>query len=689
MPSHHYLSCLGQPVLLGPDGEPIRFRTRKHFGLLIYLAVEPSQSHRRQRLAELLWPRSGEAEARHSVATAISMFRNRLGPRSIQADRDNVRLTLDGLVLDLARLSRGEVLGDEVTPPLEIGNFLDDFELDDAPEFMLWRNRQQTRLFPAIREGLMLLIDRCRRTGNFRQIEVLADRLLAIDHLSEDGVRAKMEARAFDGDRLSALRIFEDWRGILSEELGAQPSTRIEGIALRLRRRGWERSESIEIPTVPTDHWRGHRFIGRAGEYRAVYECWEQSARRSSRNVLLLGDSGVGKTTISDRLITAAGLEGAVTVRIQCYELDREIPYGALAGLVRGLLSRPGSTGTRPAALADLSVCIPEIRQRYPDLPQRPFADGEGVRVQLAEGAHELLSAVAEESPVILVVDDLHLADDASIAVLHLVLRRIADQPIMLMLTARPSELERSPSARRIREGSEALRLRTVDVPPMSEEESRELLAALLEGATTGPNAAERRAFLAAAAGYPMVLELFVRDWLAHGHRAMPLTLGAMTADLSQAEAAEHTYKALIDRMIHELPTEVRSVLNLAAVLGNRLNDLEMYGLVDLTLARTMTGMTALNDLRLLRDNGHDLGFRNELIRAQAYMNVPSTLRRALHARVAQRLMDGLSEQPPTGLELAWHCFRAGRTDEGQKYLLTGAREAIDEGAVCEAELAL
>ncbi len=689
MPPHYYLRCLGSPTLVGPAGEPIQFKTRKHLALLVYLALEREHAHRRERLADLLWPRGGEAEARHSVATAISMFRNRLGPRAVAADRDHVRLTLEGLELDLERLERGEVLGDDITPPLEIASFLDQFDIAEAPEFALWRDRQQARLFPAIREGLLLLIDRCRRTGNFRQIEILADRLLGIDHLSEDGIRAKMEARAFDGDRLSALKFFEQWSARLKEELGASPSAQVEGIALRLRRRGWERSTGNEIPTVPTDHWRGHRFVGRGREYRALYESWEKTCRSDPTNLLVLGDSGVGKTTLTDRLITAAGLEGAATIRVQCYELDREIPYATLAGLIRGLLERPGATGTRPEALANLSVCIPEIRQRFPDLPQPAFADGEGVRVQLAEGMHELLSAVREETPVILVVDDLHLADDVSIAVLHQVLRRTAAQPVMLVLTARPSELTRSPSARRIRESTGALGIRIVEVPPMTEDESRELLAVLLENSASLPNAAERHALLTAASGYPMVLELFVRDWMANGRNAMALTLGAMTPEPGHAASPEHHYKALIDRIIQELPADTRSVLNLAAILGNRLNDLEMYQLVDLTLASTMTGMTMLNDLRLLRDNGRELGFRNELIRSQAYMTIPSTLRRVLHNRVADQLIEGESDRSPTGLELAWHCFRGGREDEARSFLLRGAREAIEDGAACEAELAL
>jgi len=57
----------------------------------------------------------------------------------------------------------------------------------------------------------------------------------------------------------------------------------------------------------------------------------------------------------------------------------------------------------------------------------------------------------------------------------------------------------------------------------MKGDESHQLLAALLEGEESAPSAAERKALVQAAAGYPMVLELFVQDWLANGHGAMPL----------------------------------------------------------------------------------------------------------------------------------------------------------------------
>ena len=78
-----------------------------------------------------------------------------------------------------------------------------------------------------------------------------------IDELSEEAIRAKMEARAFAGDRLTALRVFEEWRAKLEEAVGAQPSAMVEGMAIRLRKRGWERTDTADIPAVPTDQWRG------------------------------------------------------------------------------------------------------------------------------------------------------------------------------------------------------------------------------------------------------------------------------------------------------------------------------------------------------------------------------------------------------------------------------------------------
>ena len=691
MESPYYLRCLSQPMLFSPGGDPIKFRTRKHFALLVYLAAERRAAQRRDHLAELLWGGATAAEGRHSLATALSVLRAKLGREALECTRETVRLVHPSFRVDLERLEIGDYYGPEDgKPTLEVAGFLDGFELPDAPGFMHWKDSQQARWLPDIRTALIEMMDRYRRTGDSRGIEALADRMLLLDELSEEGIRAKMEARAFAGDRLTALKIFEEWQVRLAEELGAQPSALLDGMATRLRRRGWERPVASPIPSVPTDQWKDRPFIGRGAEYRVAYESWEATQRGEPRHVVLLGDSGIGKSTLAARLATAAGLEGASVARTQCYELEREIPYAAVSALVVGLLERPGVSATPPEALAELTRTVPEVRRRFPNLPAPPETQGETARIRLGEAFYELVSAVAEEHPVILVVDDLHHADDASIAVLHLVLRRARQQPVMAVMMARTVELLEAPSASRLRENAQALGLQVLDLPPMSEQESLELVESCIPTGEEHPGLTVRRSLIRAAAGYPMVLELLVQDWCASGDQCLGLSVGAMTAEPGLGGAPVTAYRSVIERLTRSLDTVARNVLNLAAVLGNRLNDLPMYSLADLTLSQTMSGMTRLTALRLLRDGGNGLEFSNELVRAHVYIGVPSPLRKALHSRMADHL---LNEQRcgnnPSGLEIAWHCIRASRPAEAIPHLLQGAEDAITQGALTEAERAL
>lgn len=689
MESRRYLRCLGQPALFAPTGELIRFRTRKHLALLVYLAVEPRRAHPRDRLAELLWPAGSRAEARHSLATALSTLRPRVGPGVLETDRDRVTLLPTSLALDLDRLTEGDILGSEVTGPLEVASFLDGFDIPESGEFGMWKDRQQARLLPPIKDALIILIDRSRRTGDSRQIEQLADRMLAVDELSEEAIRAKMEARAFAGDRLTALRIFEEWKKKVGEELGAAPSDLVEGMAVRLRRRGWERTALTHIPTVPTDQWKGRPFIGRAAEYRVLYEGWERMRKGAPGHALVLGDSGIGKTTLVSRVTTAAGLEGAAVSRVQCYDLEREIPYAAISGLICGLLDTSGASATPPEALAELARAVPEVRRRFPSIPPPSDSQGETARIRLTEAFHQMLLAICEEHPVILVVDDLHLADDASLSVLHLVMRRSRGQPIMVLLIARTGELSRSPHASGLREASE-FEVREIDLPPMSEQECRDLLRSLVPTDRSHPSPSILRTLLQAASGLPMVLELLIQDWQSHGNESLALAIGAMTSEFHGSQGPSIAYRHILTHISAALDAQSRNVLNLAAVLGHRLNDLDMYDLLEVTPGQCVAGLSRLAEFRVLRDGSQGLEFSNELIRAHAYAAIPSPIRRTLHGMVSDRLL-GLSTGPEgsSGLEIAWHCMRAGRTTDVLPHLLRGAREAVNRGAPHEAERAL
>ena len=680
------LTVLGPPELRGPDGDPVRFRTRKHLALLIYLAIEPLVTHRRDRLASFFWPDADLDEARHSLATALSMIRSRLGPDAFDAGRETIRLVSGRVVSDLPALMHEDPDGIDVP---SFRPFLEEFDLFDVPEFLQWKDGQQARLLPVLHRGLARRIEDCRRRGDSRQLEVLGERLQRVDPLSEEALRALLESRAMAGDRIGALRLFDRWRVRLADELGAEPGPQLQRMAERLRRGRWEGgAPSALVAPVPTEQWKERVFIGRGEEFSACYALWERARTGTPRHVLVRGESGIGKTTLVERFTTAVALEGASIARVQCYLLERELPFGVIGGLVSRLLDLPGASATPPPQLAELARLIAKVRQRYPSLPAPLQTEGESARIMFAEGVMALVAALAEEHPVVLVVDDIHLADATSLAVLHLMLRRIEDLPLMVMLTSSSALEAETPNARRFVDNAKSIALTQMALGPLPEGDATALLEAqLTTGEAMGP--AIGRAILAGARGNPMVLELLVEDWRRLGDGCLAISLGSMASRASRPP--KEALRRLVEGMLSVLDAEARAVAELAALLGQRLNDLSMYNLVDLPVARTMRAMTVLTAQRIFRDAGNHLEFANEFIRGQCYMSVAAPLRRMLHGLVADRLLlaqDTTAERIP-GLEIAWHLVRAHRLKEAVPYLLAGGRESMRRGAPHEADLAL
>jgi DNA-binding SARP family transcriptional activator/tetratricopeptide (TPR) repeat protein len=677
------LTVLGPPQLRTPAGELVRFRTRKHFALLIYLALEPSIPHRRDRVATMLWPESDIEEARHSLATALSLLRVYLGADVFDTPRDSVRLIAGSVASDAAALGAPET-PDTVT--MQLGPFLEEFDIDSAPGFQQWKDSKRAQLLPLLHGALTERIDYCRRRGDSLRMEAFALRLLRIDDLSEEATRAQLETRAMAGDRIGALRLYDRWRVRLQEELGALPSSVIARLADRLRRNRWDHANTLEA-NVRLDQAPEPPFVARSNEFVACYEVWERAREGEPRHLLLRGETGVGKTTLVSRLTTALSLEGATITRVKCYKLETELPFAVIVGVLNQLLDLPGASATAPEHLAELAQVMPKVRQRYAALPDPRPSIPESARMLFTEAALALLAAVADEQPVVLVVDDIHLADVTSLAVLHLMLRRVEHLPLMVVLTSSSALRTEIAEARRFVDSAREIGLTELHLGPLDDDAMRQLLSALTQE-SPAPAPTVRRALLHGARGNPMVLELLVDDWRRRGDHCVALTLGAMTS--TSRGGLGHAFRRVVEDTFNALDPESRAVAELGAILGQRVNDLSMYGLVDMPVARTMRAMTTLTAHRILRDAGNTMEFRSEFVRGQCYLGIAPPLRRMLHGAVADRLVgqDGPADPIP-GLEIAWHLVRADRLTEAVPYLLAGGREAIHRAAPHEAELAL
>src|SRR5947209_6434763 len=119
---HLQLLTLGAPLLLTQAGEQVRFRTRKHFALLIRLAVEAGRKLTRDYLMDLLWPNVAAPRARHSLAQALTVLKERVGRDHLVVQRASLALVAGVVQVDRARhaacdtQSRGQlVVGVQLT----------------------------------------------------------------------------------------------------------------------------------------------------------------------------------------------------------------------------------------------------------------------------------------------------------------------------------------------------------------------------------------------------------------------------------------------------------------------------------------------------------------------------------------------------------------------------------------------
>ena len=685
-PPPFVLNCLGTPRLLTVGGQEVRIKVKKHLAVLVILAVDGGKV-RRERLVSMLWPTARPDRARGSVATAISVLRGKLGGDAIEPARDWVQLRRGCVSMDLERLSAGLVVGDDFTPPLEVDSFLAGFEMGLTPEFEDWKERQHARLLPAVEKALITLANHARRSGDLGKLADTAEKLLSLNDLSESGIQARMEAYALSGDRITALRIHEEWTSRLRAELNARPSTSLEELASRLRRHGVPSTASDVAPTpVQTEQWRNQHFVGRAREYRCLTSTWERAEQ--SKHILVCGDSGVGKTTLVDRFATAIALQGSSVARTRCFELERSIPYAMIGSIVEALLSSPGSAATSPRALSELGCLVPTVRQHFPGLPVLPEAAGESARLRFAEATVEFLHTLSEERPILITIDDINLSDEASIAVLHMILRRIQKSRIMFVLTWRNIVSHQRDEFSRLRDCREEIGLDVLTLEPLNEEYTEGLFDALASELGAVASLSQRRDLIRCASGLPLALELLMRDWLANGKRSLALSINAITTDVESCP--DTTYKRLSEKLIGDLTTSERLLASLAAILDRRLGDLAMYEAAGATKAVALQTLSTLLDRRVIRDTASGLEWVNPTVRAHAYVMISPSIRTLLHSVVLSELQRraAFGHEVP-GLELAWHCFRAGRRKEGSSYLTAGAAEALRAGAPIEAERAL
>jgi len=439
------------------DGKTIaNFRSAKVQGLLVYLSLLAHQAHARDALAALFWPDEAEPVAMQNLRQSLYRLRGLLRDEDAQQEpfllvtRSTVQFNpASSFTLDvtsfLAHLEQEQL---EPAVALYQGELLSGFSCDSLP-FEEWLQTEREKLQRLALHALCELTGRSLRQAEYQAAQTLARRQLAQEPWREVAHQQLMQALLLLGERSAALAQYEICRTVLAEELGIDPSAATTNLAKQIR-------EAPLVPAVP-DHGAdtGARpqlktpFVGRKAELETLRSAYRQAREQGLQLVTVQGKAGIGKTRLTEQFVAWAATQGADVLVGRSFETSAGLSYQPISHLLRQRLERENAPEDLLADLwlAQLTRLLPELRERYPDLPE-PTQEEATARQHLFEAVTRLGKALAERRLLVLLIEDWHWADSASLDMLHYASQRWTEEkaPILVLLTLRQEALAESPA---------------------------------------------------------------------------------------------------------------------------------------------------------------------------------------------------------------------------------------------------
>src|SRR6267378_6190992 len=423
--------------------------------LLAYLALPPGRAHPRDKLAALLWGGIRGESARGSLRQALFALRKALSDTSVvQQDGDALALERGAVDVDAVTFERlvheGTASALEQAVALYQGDLLSGFAVDEAP-FEEWLLAERERLRELALEALARLLANQRNAGASEAAVHTALKLLTLDPLQEPVHRTLMRLYAERGRRGAALRQYQQCVSVLGRELGVEPEPDTKALYQEiLRERPQHRVAVSEGPTPPVERAAGTgtetTLIGRTDELARLRDALSGATAGAGQVIAILGEAGIGKSRLVAEVAADAAQRGVTVLLGRSYESEQILPFGPWVDALRvgriaddaDLLGRLGPT-LRP----ELARLLPEVGA---------VAAGVAPNVgRVFESVAQVIDHLGSRRPLLVVLEDLHWADELSARLAAFTGRRLRNRPVLLLMTTRHSAISASRRGRRAR----------------------------------------------------------------------------------------------------------------------------------------------------------------------------------------------------------------------------------------------
>jgi tetratricopeptide (TPR) repeat protein len=427
-------------------------------------------------------------------------------------------------------------------------------------------------------------------------------------------------------------------------------------------------------------------FIGRAAEFGRLEDHLRRARGGAGALVLLSGEAGVGKTRLVKEIEALARQEGMLALTGRCVLAEGAPPYQPLLEQIE----QAGRLAPGPALRAalgenapELAKLMPELRQRFSDIPMPIDLPPDQERRYLLHGCGEFIDRAARTQPLLLVYEDLHWAGDSTCRLLRRLAERLRESPVLMIGTYRDTELDAGQPF--FATMHDLIRERLAEDIPLKRLGDGDV-AALLEGrAQQAPPAELVSLIFAETEGNPFFVEELYRHLDESGK--LFSTNGRFMSGISIADTdVPRGVRLVIEQRLAKVSEGCRRLLTAASVAGRVINFDLLAGIGDLADDALIDALEEAEYAALLEEISVGREARYQFVHEQIRQTLLSALslprRQRLHLRIADALEQGAPAMAEKNAgEIAFHLYQAGAAAESERtvrFLLTASQRALD-----------
>ena len=454
-----------------------------------------------------------------------------------------------------------------------------------------------------------------------------------------------------------------------------------------------QRTPPVVLDVSPFSLAERTAFVGRETERRAIRAVIDRALSGHGSLVMLGGGPGVGKTRLAMEMAEYASRVGFRCLVGHCYERDEPFPYLPFVEIIESSLAQAASLDDYRRRMGDnaaeLAQIAPSLRRVFPDIPQPLELPPAQQRRYLFQSVSEALGRAARTRSYLYILEDLHWADESTLALLIHLANRVAQLPVVIIGTYRDGYSENNPALVRTLEELIRLGIRPLKLGGLSKDAVAQMLHGLSQ--RQAPESLVSLIF-EESQGNPFFVEEVYRHLIEDGKVFDAAGQFRTDIKIDEIDVPENV-RLIIGRRLERLDENEKRVLAAAAVIGRSFSFQLLTAISQIDVDELFTVIEKAQQMGIIVPSSEGpekpFTFAHELVRQTLLAGISAPRRQQLHASVAdaiERLYPGAVNERAG--DIADHLLKAGSFADRQRlvrYLTLAGKGALEAAAFEEA----